>query len=145
MCSSDLIRAAAETADLVVVGTHNSRGPFRWWLGSVAEHVALESPAPVLVIGSHAPPAADVLERVAVIRRGGPADDVGWQCAGVLAKVVAGRIVDAGTMASCGTDALAGASCAVLTLDRQTKSSDAAADVADLLSRCPHPLLIVPV
>ena len=83
--------------------------------------------------------------RVAVIRRGGPADDVGWQCAGVLAKVVAGRIVDAGTMASCGTDALAGASCAVLTLDRQTKSSDAAADVADLLSRCPHPLLIVPV
>ncbi len=43
------ILAASGSHDLVVMGTHGRRGPSRWWLGSVAEHVVRESHVPVLV------------------------------------------------------------------------------------------------
>lgn len=44
------ILAAAQSADLVVMGTHGRRGPSRWWLGSVAERIVRESRTPVIVV-----------------------------------------------------------------------------------------------
>ena len=47
---ADAILASSSDADLIVMGTHGRRGPRRWWLGSVAEQVVLESRVPVLVV-----------------------------------------------------------------------------------------------
>jgi nucleotide-binding universal stress UspA family protein len=45
----EAILHAAAGADLVVMGTHGRRGPSRWWLGSVAERVLRDTPAPLLI------------------------------------------------------------------------------------------------
>jgi nucleotide-binding universal stress UspA family protein len=49
------IRAAIDKtkADLVVIGTHGSRGFERWLLGSVTERLMRHCSAPLLVIGGH--------------------------------------------------------------------------------------------
>jgi len=52
----EAILAAAARHDLLVMGTHGRRGPSRWWLGSVAERVVRDSPAPALVVRSEAAP-----------------------------------------------------------------------------------------
>lgn len=44
--------AALKQADLIVMGTHGRTGFNRWMLGSVAERVLRESPAPVLTVRS---------------------------------------------------------------------------------------------
>ncbi|MBK8012178.1 MAG: universal stress protein [Deltaproteobacteria bacterium] len=44
------IITAAEHFDLVVMGTHQRKGPLRLWLGSVAEKVVRLSPVPVLTV-----------------------------------------------------------------------------------------------
>ncbi|MGP8246395.1 MAG: universal stress protein [Bryobacteraceae bacterium] len=44
--------AALENANLIVMGTHGRSGLNRWMLGSVAERVLRESPAPVLTVRS---------------------------------------------------------------------------------------------
>ncbi len=51
---ADGIRQLAElqNADLIVMGTHGRSGLNRWMLGSVAERVLRESPAPVLTVRS---------------------------------------------------------------------------------------------
>lgn len=46
-----LATAAAERADLVVLGTHGRRGLSRVFLGSTAARVVRESAAPVLTVG----------------------------------------------------------------------------------------------
>lgn len=58
---------ASRTTDLVVMGTHGRRGPSLWWLGSVAERVAHESPAPVLVVRGDLPSPLGVFQRALVV------------------------------------------------------------------------------
>jgi nucleotide-binding universal stress UspA family protein len=45
--------ARDERCDLLVIGTHGRTGVARLVLGSVAEHVARQSPCPVLVVHDH--------------------------------------------------------------------------------------------
>jgi nucleotide-binding universal stress UspA family protein len=54
MLPADGIRqlVALKNADLIVMGTHGRSGLNRWMLGSVAERVLRESPAPVLTVRS---------------------------------------------------------------------------------------------
>ena len=52
----EALLAAAARHDLLVMGTHGRRGPSRWWMGSVAERVVRDSPAPALVVRSEAAP-----------------------------------------------------------------------------------------
>lgn len=50
-------RAAAGSADLIVVGTHGRSGFERLMIGSVAEKVLRRAPCPVMVVPPHAPAA----------------------------------------------------------------------------------------
>lgn len=43
--------AAANDADLIVIGTHGRSGFFRFFLGSVAQKVIAEAPCPVMTVG----------------------------------------------------------------------------------------------
>ncbi|HEX6797191.1 MAG TPA: universal stress protein [Ktedonobacterales bacterium] len=47
--------AAEKGGDLIVLCSHGRTGASRWVLGSVAEHVARQSPVPVLVLREHGP------------------------------------------------------------------------------------------
>ena len=51
--------AAAQHADLIVMGTHGRRGAARLLLGSVASRVIATAPCPVLTVRSVAPEAAN--------------------------------------------------------------------------------------
>lgn len=42
-------------ADLIVIASHGRAGASRWVLGSVAEHVARQSPVPVIMLREHGP------------------------------------------------------------------------------------------
>jgi nucleotide-binding universal stress UspA family protein len=46
---TEIVRASAD-CDLLVMGTHGRRGPARWLLGSIAEHVLRRADCPVLTI-----------------------------------------------------------------------------------------------
>lgn len=48
--AADAILHEAQSADLVVMGTHGRHGPRRWWLGSVAERVLREAARPLLIV-----------------------------------------------------------------------------------------------
>lgn len=68
----EAILAAAARHDLVVLGTHGRRGPSRWWLGSVAERVARDSPVPALVVRAEAEPKAGELVFTRPVAVAGP-------------------------------------------------------------------------
>lgn len=48
--STILDRAASDSCDLIVMGTHGRRGPSRFLMGSVAERVVRHAPCPVLTV-----------------------------------------------------------------------------------------------
>ncbi len=57
-----ILRLARETAaDMVVMGTHGRSGVQKWMLGSVAERVIRESPAPVVTVRQSPQQVRDVL------------------------------------------------------------------------------------
>ena len=49
--AEEVIAAAAQGVDLVLIATHGRSGIARWWLGSVADKVVREVTCPVLLIG----------------------------------------------------------------------------------------------
>ncbi len=71
--AADAILQAGRECDLIVMGTHGRRGPARWWAGSVAERVAREATAPVLVIRAAGTPALP-FKRITVIAGSGTFD-----------------------------------------------------------------------
>jgi nucleotide-binding universal stress UspA family protein len=48
--ASAIVRHAAKSVDLIVIGTHGRSGLNRWLLGSVAERVVRLAPCPVLTV-----------------------------------------------------------------------------------------------
>ena len=139
------ILAASTDADLLVMGTHGRRGPARWWLGSVAERVVLDSAHPVLVVGASTAPPTEAFARVVVVHAAGTPHPAGRACANVLAGSVGGQVEERDSLVSCGADALAAATCVVLVVDRQSDPDETRGLVAEVLTRCAHPVLIVPV
>lgn len=89
----DAILQAAETADLVVLGTHGRHGPGRWWLGSVAERVVRASRTPVLVVKADLPPGRALLDQIAVVA---PAESLAQDCARQLAATFGSTLVETG-------------------------------------------------
>ncbi|NNN05758.1 MAG: universal stress protein [Elusimicrobia bacterium] len=75
-------------ADLVVVGTHGRRGLLRALLGSVAESVIRESPAPVLVVRKNFRPPRRVLAPIAEDRDAAR----GLLAAGLVARAFKARL-----------------------------------------------------
>lgn len=102
----DAILHAAQSADLVVMGTHGRQGPKRWWLGSVAERVLREIATPLLIVraaekasgnassgrvSEEGPPFARVLVHAAPALEGSRALDY----AQGLARAFGGEVFDA--------------------------------------------------
>jgi nucleotide-binding universal stress UspA family protein len=82
---------ASHKHDLIVMGTHGRRGPARWWAGSVAERVARESRAPVLIVRADSAPPEELFKRIAVIARGGTFDGGARRYAKGLAQAFGGE------------------------------------------------------
>jgi nucleotide-binding universal stress UspA family protein len=81
-------------ADLIVICSHGRTGAARWLLGSVAEHVARQSAAPVLVLPQHGPapsgphPDAEQPLRVLVPLDGSPLAEAALAPAVALAQAL---------------------------------------------------------
>lgn len=56
--------AAAQSADLIVVGSHGASGLERLALGSVAESVLHKTTVPVLIVGPHCRPDSDLMRSI---------------------------------------------------------------------------------
>jgi nucleotide-binding universal stress UspA family protein len=88
-----ILQAAAETgADLVVMGTHGRSGIPRLLFGSVAQHVVVHSPIPVLTIRQAAAESPQV-RTVLVPVDFSPASDAALPWAELLARAFGARIV----------------------------------------------------
>ncbi|MDR7414976.1 MAG: universal stress protein [Armatimonadota bacterium] len=88
-----ILQATAETgADLVVMGTHGRSGIPRLLFGSVAQHVVVHSPVPVLTVRSTVTDTPQV-RTVLVPVDFSPASDVALPWAELLARAFGGRIV----------------------------------------------------
>lgn len=141
------ILAAAESADLVVMGTHGRRGPQRWWLGSVAERVLRETPRPLLVVRAGEPgqPAAEVFSRVLLLQavtaegREAAAD---W--AGRLAAALGGSVSIGAPPLSCSPGTLDSASLVVVPLPGPRGDQRLVSDAVTVLRTCARPVLFVP-
>jgi nucleotide-binding universal stress UspA family protein len=139
----DAILKAAASADLIVVGTHGRRGPGRWWLGSVAERVVRAATIPVLVTRPADTPPRDVFARLALVQDGSDADAAAHACAGHLASIAGGSLVEGGRVTQCAADVMQRASLVVMT--RSDGPSWGIADpVARALGGCQRPVLFIP-
>jgi nucleotide-binding universal stress UspA family protein len=89
----DAILHAAAGSDLVVMGTHGRRGASRWWLGSVAERVLRETPAPLLIEHANtAIPPAEEFRRVVVHAAAPLSGDRTMAYVGAIARRFGGEI-----------------------------------------------------
>jgi nucleotide-binding universal stress UspA family protein len=141
----DAILDASATADLIVVGTHGRRGPGRWWLGSVAERVVRAATVPILVTRAAATPVRDLFGRLAVVHDGADVDASVRACAGHLAGIVGGSVVEGGPLTQCQTSVLQQASLVVLGTRRDHPSWGITDPVAKVLGACQPPVLFIPV
>lgn len=93
---SILDTAREQGVDLIVLCSHGRTGPARWVLGSVAAHVARQSPVPVLVLREQGPalahphPAAERPLRVLVPLDGSPFAEAALVPAAELALALTG-------------------------------------------------------
>jgi nucleotide-binding universal stress UspA family protein len=131
-------------ADLIVLGTHGRRGPGRWWLGSVAERVVRAATVPVLVTHAGNGPPARVFERVTLVRDGDGEEPVVRECAGRLAAIGAGPLVEGGPVTHCDSRALQQASLVVMTMRQERPSWGLTDPVARVLGTCGRPVLFIP-
>jgi nucleotide-binding universal stress UspA family protein len=138
-----ILKAAAQ-ADLVVMGTHGRRGPARWWLGSVAERVVHESPAPVLVVRADGgTPPADVLLRPMVFS--GPSGDnrAAVELAAGLAAALGSQVLE--KTAACAADLAAESRASVVVVSAAGRHGTLLTHPAEQwLRSCPLPMLFVP-
>jgi nucleotide-binding universal stress UspA family protein len=131
-------------ADLVVMGTHGRRGPGRWWLGSVAERVLRETPAPLLIVraGDPAVPARELFQQVLVLAGPlGPRPTLtAW--ADALAGAFGGHTAEAPALPVCTPEHLSAATLVVAPLEGRGDER-LAGDAIRLLRSCPKPVLFV--
>jgi nucleotide-binding universal stress UspA family protein len=135
---------AAGHVDLVVMGTHGRRGPARWWLGSVAERVIHDSPAPVLVVraASGTPPEDVFLHPMQVADGRGPDARVA-HVAAELAGAVGGEV--ALTAAACAADLAAERRASLIVLSSAGRHGMLLSHPAEQwLRSCTLPMLFVP-
>jgi nucleotide-binding universal stress UspA family protein len=142
--AAEAILSHVGRADLVVMGTHGRRGPGRWWLGSVAERVLRETPAPLLILraADPAPPPRELFQHVLVMpgREGMRPAAAAW--AEALAARFSGRTAPGPALASCTPADLSGATLVVAPLEGQGDER-LAAEAVRLLRTCPMPVLFV--
>jgi nucleotide-binding universal stress UspA family protein len=85
----------AQSADLVVMGTHGRHGPTRWWLGSVAERVLRETVTPLMIVradtGDTSAAFARMVVHAAPSLEGGAALQLAWR----LMACLRGEVTDA--------------------------------------------------
>jgi nucleotide-binding universal stress UspA family protein len=140
--ADEVILEHAPRYDLVSMGTHGRRGARRWWLGSVAERVALGSPVPVLVVRGDSASDASVFSRIEVAGADGGGDASAPAYARALAQAFGGVIHETAALATCSPEALAAASLVVV--GRAGAPHDGSALATTTLRECGRPLLIVP-
>lgn len=143
--AAEAVLAMAARHDLLIMGTHGRRGPTRWWMGSVAERVVRDSPAPVLVVreASETEPAERVFARPVAVA--GPAF-------GREALRYARRLADSfgGTVDEEPVASLDRLTCApeatmmVVAIGRQHGHSWFGDTAERLVRNCPIPMLFVP-
>lgn len=135
----DAILDASAAADLIVVGTHGRRGPGRWWLGSVAERVVRAATVPVIVTRAAGPPAREVFERLALVHDGRDVDPRARACAGHLARIAGGSLIEGGPIAECEAGVMHRASLVVMSIRSDRRSWGFTDSVARLLGACRGP------
>jgi nucleotide-binding universal stress UspA family protein len=140
----EAILTGAATADLIIAGTHGRRGPGRWWLGSVAERVVRGATIPVLVTRAAATPPRDVFERIAILQDGGDAESAARTCAGHLATIGGGSLIEGGPVAQCDAGIMEKASLVVMETRSHRPSWGITDSVARVLGACQRPVLFVP-
>ena len=136
----DAILRLAPAFDLVVVGTNQRRGPWRWWLGSVAEAVVLHSPCPVLVVPAGAV-APGVRRAPTILTVGGTAAEA-W--ADRLRSTFGGNVERSIDIHQCTSERVGDADLIVLPVpidDRLRTQFDA---IVLALKACVRPVLFVP-
>ena len=141
----EAVLAAAARHDLLVMGTHGRRGPSRWWMGSVAERVIRDSPAPALVVRSEpAPtPAAQMFARpvvVAGLEFHGEALSYAQAVAASFGGEASEKLVSSLDELTCEP----GASLMVVATGRHHGGSWFGDTAERLVRHCPLPMLFVP-
>lgn len=137
--------AAAAHHDLVVVGTHGRRGPSRWWMGSVAERVVRDSPAPVLVVRAEAAPTDPAtLFATPVVVAGPEFHGEAHRYAEGLAAGFGGRVVEKPVESISDLACEPGASVMAVAIGRHHGSSWFGDTAERLVRVCELPMLFVP-
>jgi nucleotide-binding universal stress UspA family protein len=140
----EAILAAAEGADLIVLGTHGRRGPSRWWLGSVAERVVRGAHQPVLVTHSDTFPLSELFARTVLVAEGDAPPAEAYADTSALAAALGGRLVSSHALESCGPEVLGGATLVAVAVP-PGRSRWALSDVVtETLGRCARPILFLP-
>jgi len=142
----EAILRAAESADLVVMGTHGRTGAKRWWLGSVAERLLREIGRPLLIVRADGPAfGAGLFDRAVV--HAGSALDGAWtrEYARLLATQFGGKIIeDSGDPLETSVHR-ARATVAVVAAPHPRNAAWLAAEGEPLVRSCSVPVLFVPV
>jgi nucleotide-binding universal stress UspA family protein len=139
--ADEVILEHAPQYDLVCMGTHGRRGARRWWLGSVAERVALGAPVPVLVVRAEASADPALFSRIAVTAPGGAPRARAYDYARGLADAFHGTVEEIPALDACPASALERASLVVV--ERRTGDRDASFATASL-RECGRPMLFLP-
>jgi nucleotide-binding universal stress UspA family protein len=139
----EAILEAGARADLIVVGTHGRRGPGRWWLGSVAERVVRAAPVPVLVTRAASGAPRGVFERIVLLHDGKDSEPSLRTCAGRLASIAGGAVVEAESATQCDPDVIQRASLVVAAWNDPSPWG-IQDPVAKVLGACERPVLFVP-
>jgi nucleotide-binding universal stress UspA family protein len=136
----DAMLRLATSFDLVVVGTHQRRGPRRWWLGSVAEIIVLHSPRPVLVVPAGAV-APDPGRAPTILTVGGAAAEAWGE---LLGTTFAGTVERAIDIHHCAPDRLHNVDLIVLSVPAEDRLRARFEAILLALKECGHPVLFVP-
>jgi nucleotide-binding universal stress UspA family protein len=140
--TATILRAARE-ADLVVMGTHGRRGPARWWLGSVAERVIHESPAPVLVVrADRTARPLDVFARPIVFDGQSGPSAAAARVAAVLAHAAGGEVT--ALAARCAADLAAESRASLVVVPAGDRHGLLTHPAEQWLRACTLPMLFVP-
>lgn len=140
--ADEVILEHASRYDLVCMGTHGRRGARRWWLGSVAERVALGAPVPVLVVRGDSAADPSVFSRITVVGTGEARRGGALAYARALAEVFEGIVEASPALDACPTDVLSGST--LVTVERRTGPDSTSTFATTSLRECGRALLIVP-
>lgn len=141
----DVLLQAAESADLLVVGTHGRRGPRRWWLGSVAERLVREAAIPVLVVhAGSADWAVHGTGRHVLVATSSVGGAEARRWASTIAAARGATVVEGPAPASCDAAHVTGARLIVVPLPADPAERNVHAAAMSLTRTCRAPLLFVP-